>query len=142
MSSGLSHMTFIVSELDKMTRILTEVLKAEEVYGSGQETFSLSEEKFFLVGDVWIAIMKGAPLSERTYNHVAFKIEEQDFEARLAAIQSLGLEFKPPRDRVEGEGRSIYFYDTDNHLFELHTGTLEMRLESYRKILDERRAAQ
>lgn len=86
--------------------------------------------------------MKGARLSERTYNHVAFKIAEQDFEARLAAIQSLGLEFKPPRDRVEGEGRSIYFYDADNHLFELHTGTLEMRLESYRKILDERRAAQ
>lgn len=142
MSSGLSHITFIVRDLDKMTRILTEVLKAEEVYDSGQDTFSLSEEKFFLVGDVWIAIMKGAPLSERTYNHVAFKIKEQDFEARLAAIKSLGLEFKPPRDRVEGEGRSIYFYDTDNHLFELHTGTLEMRLESYRKILDERRAAQ
>ncbi|XYK79065.1 MAG: FosX/FosE/FosI family fosfomycin resistance hydrolase [Labrenzia sp.] len=142
MSSGLSHMTFIVSDLDKMTRILTDVLKAEEVYDSGQDTFSLSEERFFLVGDVWIAIMKGAPLSERTYNHVAFKIEEQDFEARLAAIQSLGLEFKPPRGRVEGEGRSIYFYDADNHLFELHTGTLEMRLESYRKILDERRAAQ
>jgi catechol 2,3-dioxygenase-like lactoylglutathione lyase family enzyme len=142
MSSGLSHMTFIVSDLDKMTSILMDVLKAEEVYDSGQDTFSLSEEKFFLVGDVWVAIMKGAPLSERTYNHVAFKIEEQDFETRLAAIQSLGLEFRPPRDRVEGEGRSIYFYDTDNHLFELHTGTLEMRLESYRKILDERRAAQ
>ena len=77
MSSGLSHMTFIVSDLGKMTRILTEVLRAEEVYDSGQDTFSLSEEKFFLVGDVWIAIMKGAPLSERTYNHVAFKIEEQ-----------------------------------------------------------------
>lgn len=142
MSSGLSHMTFIVRDLDKMTRILTDVLKAKEVYDSGQDTFSLSEEKFFLVGEVWIAIMKGAPLSERSYNHVAFKIEEQDFDARLAAIKSLGLEFKPPRDRVEGEGRSIYFYDTDNHLFELHTGTLEMRLESYRKILDERRAAQ
>jgi len=141
MSMGLSHMTFIVSDLDKMTRILTEVLKAREVYDSGKDTFSLSEEKFFLVGDVWIAIMKGAPLTGRTYNHVAFKIEDQDFETRLAAIKSLGLEFKPPRDRVEGEGRSIYFYDTDNHLFELHTGTLEMRLESYRKILDERRAA-
>ena len=42
MSSGLSHMTFIVSDLDKMTSILTDVLKAEEVYDSGQETFSLS----------------------------------------------------------------------------------------------------
>jgi hypothetical protein len=34
--------------------------------------------------------------------------------------------------RVEGEGRSLHFYD-DNHLFELHTGTLEERLERYRQ---------
>ena len=142
MTTGLSHMTFIVSDLEKMTGILTNVLKAEEVYDSGAETFSLSEEKFFLAGDVWIAIMKGGPLAERTYNHVAFKIDDADFDERLAAIKHLGLEFKPPRERVEGEGRSIYFYDHDNHLFELHTGTLEMRLKSYRKILDERRAAQ
>lgn len=47
MSSDLSHMTFIVSDLDKMTQILTEILRAEEVYDSGQETFSLSEENFF-----------------------------------------------------------------------------------------------
>ncbi len=142
MSKGLSHLTFIVSDLESMSRILIEVLKAEEVYDSGSQTFSLSEEKFYLVGDVWIAIMKGESLTERSYNHVAFKIDETEFEDCLAAIKALDLQFKPPRDRVEGEGRSIYFYDHDNHLFELHTGTLDMRLESYRKILDERRAAQ
>lgn len=141
MSSGLSHMTFIVSDLDKMSALLTRVLNAEEVYDSGSQTFSLSEEKFFLVGDVWIAIMKGDPLPERSYNHIAFKIDDAEFEDRLADIKSLGLDFRPPRDRVAGEGRSIYFYDHDNHLFELHTGTLDMRLENYRKILDERRAA-
>ena len=27
----------------------------------------------------------------------------------------------------------LYFYDDDNHLFELHTGTLEERLERYRR---------
>jgi hypothetical protein len=35
------------------------------------------------------------------------------------------------RPRVEGEGESLYFYDFDNHLFELHTGTLEQRLQRY-----------
>jgi hypothetical protein len=35
------------------------------------------------------------------------------------------------RPRVEGEGRSIYFHDRDNHLFELHTGTLQERLARY-----------
>jgi hypothetical protein len=37
-----------------------------------------------------------------------------------------------PRPRVPGEGRSIYFYDYDSHLFELHTGTLGERLSRYR----------
>jgi len=32
---------------------------------------------------------------------------------------------------VDGEGESLYFYDFDNHLFELHTGTLEERLARY-----------
>ncbi len=142
MSAGLSHITFIVSDLFRMTRIVTEVLQAREVYDSGADTFSLSQEKFFLAGDVWIAIMKGTPMPQRSYNHVAFKIDEADFDDRLAAIENLGLEVKPPRPRVEGEGRSIYFYDDDNHLFELHTGTLEMRLESYRRLQQERSAAQ
>ncbi|MCR9283304.1 MAG: FosX/FosE/FosI family fosfomycin resistance hydrolase [Rhodobacteraceae bacterium] len=142
MSSGLSHMTFIVSDLDRMTNLLTTVLGAREVYSSEEATFSLSQEKFFLVGDVWIAIMQGDALNERTYNHVAFKIEEEDFDTKLAVIERLGLEVKPPRARVEGEGRSIYFYDNDNHLFELHTGTLDMRLDHYRRILRERSAAQ
>lgn len=43
----------------------------------------------------------------------------------------LEVEIKPPRTRVEGEGRSLYFYDFDNHLFELHTGTLLERLSRY-----------
>ncbi len=30
----------------------------------------------------------------------------------------------PQPDRVEGEGRSLYFHDCDNHLFEGHAGIL------------------
>lgn len=129
--SALSHITFIVQNLDKMQSILEQVLKAKCVYDSGEKTFSISEERFFLVGDVWIATMKGDPLPDRSYNHIAFKIEESEFDERLTAIRSLGLEVKPPRDRVDGEGRSIYFYDADNHMLELHTGTLEDRLQRY-----------
>lgn len=131
MSSGVSHITLIVSDLDRTQQILETVLKARCVYDSGEDTFSLSKERFYLVGDLWIATMEGSSLESRTYNHIAFSITEDEFEERLAKIAELGLEIKPPRPRVEGEGRSIYFYGPDNHLFELHTGTLEQRLLRY-----------
>jgi catechol 2,3-dioxygenase-like lactoylglutathione lyase family enzyme len=75
--------------------------------------------------------MEGEPLPSRTYNHVAFKIQDAEFEAYEAKVKALGLEIRPPRLRVTGEGRSLYFYGDDNHLFELHTGTLAERLECY-----------
>jgi fosfomycin resistance protein FosX len=128
---GLSHMTFIVRDLDRMETLLTMVLGARKVYDSGSETFSLSKERFFLVGALWIAVMEGEPLPNRTYNHIAFKIDDADYDSYLARIRTLGLELRESRSRAEGEGRSIYFYDHDNHMFELHTGTLEQRLARY-----------
>jgi len=131
MIEGISHITFIVKDLGRATRFFTSVFDAKEVYASGDKTFSLTQEKFFLVASQWIAIMEGDSLAERTYNHVAFKIREEDFELYKARVEALGLDVKPPRPRVEGEGRSLYFYDFDNHLFELHTGTLAERLTRY-----------
>jgi catechol 2,3-dioxygenase-like lactoylglutathione lyase family enzyme len=133
MIEGLSHMTFIVRDLERMTAILEGVFDAREVYASEAEQFSLSREKFFLIGDIWIAIMEGEKLPERSYNHVAFKIDDADFDRYAERVGKLGLEMRLPRPRVEGEGRSIYFYDDDNHMFELHTGTLEERLTRYAK---------
>ncbi|WP_137932738.1 FosX/FosE/FosI family fosfomycin resistance hydrolase [Mesorhizobium comanense] len=133
MIEGLSHMTFIVRDLDRMTEILEGVFDAREVYASDATQFSLSREKFFLIGDIWIAIMEGERLPERSYNHIAFKIDDADFDRYAERVAKLGLGMRPPRPRVEGEGRSIYFYDDDNHMFELHTGTLDERLKRYAK---------
>jgi catechol 2,3-dioxygenase-like lactoylglutathione lyase family enzyme len=131
MIEGLSHITFIVSDLDRMEKMLTTVLDAKVVYDSGDDTFSISRERFFDIGGIWVAIMEGDPMPARTYNHVAFKLSPNDYDKRLASIKELGLEVREARKRVEGEGRSIYFYDYDNHLFELHTGTLAERLVRY-----------
>ncbi|MGH3703189.1 MAG: FosX/FosE/FosI family fosfomycin resistance hydrolase [Agromyces sp.] len=134
-SSGLSHVTFIVTDLDRMETILTRVLGAVRVYDSGAETFSLAEERFFLVGDeptaTWVAIMQGDGGLTRSYNHVAFQVDAGALDELRRAIDELGLDQRPPRSRVEGEGESIYFYDDDAHLFELHTGSLRERLRAY-----------
>ena len=133
MISGLSHITFIVKDLERSTDLLIKIFGAKEIYSSGAKTFSISSEKFFLINDLWVCIMQGDPLNERTYNHVAFQINESEIDDYLLKIKDMGLEIKPERPRIPGEGRSIYFYDYDNHLFELHTGTLNERLQQYQQ---------
>ena len=134
MIEGLSHITFIVHDLERMTHFLKMIFEAEEVYCSGDKSFSLAKEKFFEIGNVWIAVMEGEPLSEQTYNHIAFKIADSEFETYVERVQSVGVEMPEGCSRVEGEGKSLYFYDYDNHLFELHTRTLKERLERYHRV--------
>lgn len=135
MIKSLSHITFIVKDVEKMAHFLSTIFDAEEVYNNTGKNFSISDEKFFIIGDTWIAIMEGEPLSERSYNHVAFKVSDSEFDKYVSRVRRLGLEVKHGRDRVDGDSRSIYFYDYDNHLFELHTGTLQNRLLKYSKTL-------
>lgn len=131
MIQGLSHMTFVTRDLDRMEEILTTVLGATKTYDSGAGSHSISRERFFDLAGLWIATMEGDPLPTRSYNHVAFKIDAADYDLYLGRIMAMGLDVREGRSRIDGEGQSIYFHDHDNHLFELHTGTLEDRLRAY-----------
>ena len=132
MIKGISHITLIVKDLERTAAFLRSVFDAKEVYASEDKQFSLSEEQFFLIHGIWLCIMEGEPLADRTYNHIAFQIEESDFATYYRAkIAESGAQVRQGRSRVEGEGQSIYFYDFDNHLFELHAGTLVDRLKRY-----------
>ena len=127
---GLSHVTFVVRDLKRTAVLWQQALGAEEIYDSGSRAFSLSPEKFFLVGGVWMAIMQGNP-ADRSYRHVAFAVQECELLQFERKRRALGAEIKTSRPRAEGEGQSLYFYDYDNNLIELHTGTLGERLRSY-----------
>ena len=127
---GISHITFIATDLERTAKLLCQGLGAKEIYDSTEKNFSISREKFFMLGGVWLAVMEGKPV-DRSYRHVAFKVNAADLPALEARLRTLGAEIQPSRPRVEGEGQSLYFYDFDNNLFELHTGTLEQRLQRY-----------
>lgn len=133
MITSISHITFVVKNLERTTYLFKHLFDAQEVYYSGEKQFSISKERFFLIGEQWIAVMENETIPNRTYHHVAFKIEAEDVDVYLNKIKELNLELKPARERVEGEGQSIYFYDYDNNLFELHTGTLKQRLATYNR---------
>lgn len=69
-STTISRMTFIVKDIEKSAQLFIQLLGAKEVYDSHTKNFSLSHEKFLLIDDLWISLMEGNSLSERTYNHI------------------------------------------------------------------------
>ena len=70
-------------------------------------------------------------IERKVSNDSVIVIDEKEYDEYKKRIETLGLTFREGRSRIEGEGRSLYFYDYDYHLFELHTGTLSERLKSY-----------
>lgn len=129
---GISHITFMATDLERAANLLCRGLGAKEVYDSTEKNFSVSRGKFFMLGGAWLAVMEGKPV-DRSYRHIALKVSAADLPALEARLRLLGAEIQPSCPRVEGEGQSLYFHDFDNNLFELHTGTLERRLERYRR---------
>lgn len=130
MKNGISHITLVCKNLEKSSRLFCDLLGAVEVYSSEKKNFSVSREKFLLVGDLWLALMQGEPVP-RSYNHIAFHMNSEDLPVLEAKIQSFDLDIVPGRPRAPEEGLSLYFYDYDNHLFELHSGDLATRLKFY-----------
>jgi catechol 2,3-dioxygenase-like lactoylglutathione lyase family enzyme len=133
MIKGISHITLVVKDLNKSSYLLRTVLNAEEMYSSDNGNLVIPKEKILVIGGVWIALVEG-DAGPRSYNHIAFEIDERNLPLFLSRIQTLNLEILKGRPRHPDEGKSLYFYDYDNHLFELHAGSLSKRLGFYKTI--------
>ncbi len=126
----INHITFICQDIQRSAALFCDLFKAVEIYSSEENTFSLSQEKFLLIDNLWVALMQG-PSQSQSYNHVAFTVTEEELPLLQAKIEAWDLKIVPGRARKPEEGQSLYFFDFDNHLFELHTGDLKTRLNFY-----------
>ncbi|MDY0282073.1 MAG: VOC family protein [Salinivirgaceae bacterium] len=76
---GISHITFVVKDLERAKHFFCDGLGADEVYDSSVKNFSISNEKFFVLGGVWIAVMAGEPSTDRTYWLLRFKRQTMNY---------------------------------------------------------------
>ncbi|KRF62023.1 fosfomycin resistance protein FosB [Bacillus sp. Soil768D1] len=127
---GLNHFLFSVSDLDKSTEFYEAVFGAKLLV-KGNSTAYLD------LNGMWIALNLEKDISRNeikdSYTHVAFSIDEKDFDGIYEKLESLQVNILTGRERNERDKRSIYFTDLDGHKFEFHTGTLQERLDYYKQ---------
>lgn len=129
MIRSINHICYSVSNLNESIYFYKDILCCDLLL-IGETT------AYFDIGGLWVALNeeKDIPRNEiqYSYTHTAFTIDESEYNSWYRWLKKNNVNILEGRTRDVRDKKSIYFIDPDGHKLELHTGTLENRMNYYK----------
>lgn len=120
MLESISHIALVVRDPAKTAALFRDLFGARAVEREDEDGH---HEISVRLGGIWIVLV-GAPVQRaRTGDHIAFRATPAVIEATVAKLQAMGREFIRARS-----DRALYFFDDDDHVFELDSEDIDSEL--------------
>jgi len=120
MLESLSHIALVVKDPARTAALFRDLFSARVIERKDDEGHL---ETFVRLGGLWLVLV-GAPVERtRTGDHIAFRATAEVLEATAAKLQAMGREFIRARSNS-----ALYFFDYDDHVFELDTEDMDKEL--------------
>jgi catechol 2,3-dioxygenase-like lactoylglutathione lyase family enzyme len=120
MLESISHVALVVADPARTAGLFHDLFGARAVERKDEEGHL---ETYLRLGGVWIVLVAAPVQRARTGDHIAFRATPEVLEATAAKLQAMGREFIRARSN-----RALYFFDYDDHVFELDTEGLDEEL--------------
>ena len=120
MLESISHIALVVKDPARTAALFRDLFDTRVVERDDDDGHL---ETFVRLGGTWIVLV-GAPVERaRTGDHIALRATPEILEATVVRLQAMGREFIRARS-----DRALYFFDYDDHVFELDTEDIEKEL--------------
>jgi catechol 2,3-dioxygenase-like lactoylglutathione lyase family enzyme len=134
MLGPIAHVALIVRDPTRTAGFLRDLFDAPVLRRTDAEEH---DETFVQLGATWFALVGADVKRERTGDHVAFLVAPETIAAIAGKLKSMDCEFI-----LSKSGTSLYFFDFDNHVFELDSSDQEQELNRLAAASDASRPGQ
>ncbi|HEX4158812.1 MAG TPA: VOC family protein [Rhizomicrobium sp.] len=122
MLGSIAHIALIVRDTARTAGFLRDLFDGPVVRRTDADSH---DETFTRLGVTWFALVAADVSRERTGDHVAFHVAPGTIASIAGKLKSMGCEFI-----LSKSGTSLYFFDFDNHVFELDSSDQEQELNA------------
>jgi len=120
MLDAIGHVALVVRDASRTAELFEKLFAAKIV---GRTDLEGHDETFVRLGRTWFALVQADVQRPRTGDHIAFHVTKATLQSTAEKLKEMNMEFQLARS-----DSSLYFFDYDNHVFELDTTDLESDL--------------